>query len=155
MRINQTVSVALRMFDHKCLDSDDKSDLNNNQMKSNENSICFPMSPFFSWPSWDDVTQGRSGSLLKGCVWCVCVCVCSVSVCVCFAAQDTDASASYKSKCFKWLLSINYKIHVEAREPSCVNWHTHTERERVFQHTRTHKCANPPQQRKMDLGTDC
>jgi len=83
----------------------------------------------FSWPSWDDGTQGRSGSLLKGCV-CVCVCV-SVCLCVCvFAAQDTYASARYKSKCFKWLLSINYKIHVEAREPSCVNWHTHRERER-------------------------
>jgi len=57
----------------------------------------------------------------------VCVCVCL------FAVQDTDASASYKSKCFKRLLSINDKIHVEAREALCVT-HTHSESFNIVAH---------------------
>ncbi len=77
--MNQTVSVALRMFDHKCLDSDDKSDLNNNQMKSNENSICFPMSPFFSLDLLE--MMGPRADLDRSSK-AVCVCVC-VSVCLC------------------------------------------------------------------------
>lgn len=83
------------MFDHKCLDSDDRSDLNINQLKSNENSIRFPMSPFFPLDLLKMMEpRADLDSSSKG----LCLCV---HVCVCLQRQDTDASASYKSKCFK------------------------------------------------------
>lgn len=81
------------MFDHKCLDSDDRSDLNINQLKSNENSICFPTSPFFPL---DLLKMMEPRADLDSSSKCLCV-----HVCVCLQRQDTDASAGYKSKCFK------------------------------------------------------